>query len=58
MSIMQLQEEGLLNVEDKIDKYLKGLPSWASKISIKNLLQYTSGLPKVEWEKYLEQMKK
>lgn len=53
VSIMQLQEKGLLNVEDKIDTYLKDLPNWASKISIKNLLQYTSGLPKVEWEKYL-----
>lgn len=58
VSIMQLQEKGLLNIEDKIDKYLKDLPSWASKISIKNLLQYTSGLPKVEWEKYLEKNEK
>ncbi|WP_276166503.1 serine hydrolase domain-containing protein [Zobellia alginiliquefaciens] len=54
VSIMQLQEKGLLNVEHKINKYLKDLPSWASTISIKNLLQYTSGLPEVEWDKYFE----
>lgn len=52
VSIMQLQEKGLLDVEDKIDTYLTDLPSWASKISIKNVLQYTSGLPEVEWDKY------
>ncbi|WP_299103501.1 serine hydrolase [uncultured Winogradskyella sp.] len=54
VSIMQLQEKGLLNVEDKLDKYLIDLPIWASTISIKNLLQYTSGLPQVEWDKYFE----
>ena len=54
VSIMQLQEKGLLNVEDKINLYLKDLPSWASTISIKNLMQYTSGLPEVEWDTYFE----
>ncbi len=52
VSIMQLQEKGLLNTEDKIDIYLTDLPNWSSKITIKNLLQYTSGLPKVAWDKY------
>jgi CubicO group peptidase (beta-lactamase class C family) len=53
VAIMQLQEKELLNVNDKIDTYLKDLPGWASKVSIKNLLQYTSGLPKISWEKYI-----
>ncbi|MEO0901522.1 MAG: serine hydrolase domain-containing protein, partial [Bacteroidota bacterium] len=52
VSIMQLQEKGLLHTDDTIDMYLKDLPSWSSKITIKNLLQYTSGLPKVAWDKY------
>lgn len=47
--IMMLQEQGKLNVNDKISRYLPDLPSWAHDISIKNLLQYTSGLPDVEW---------
>lgn len=54
VSIMQLQEKGLLSTDDKIDRYLKDLPSWSSKITIKNLLQYTGGLPKVAWDKYFE----
>lgn len=54
VAIMQLQEKGLLNVEDNINLYLKDLPSWAATISIKNLLQYTSGLPQVEWGKYFK----
>ncbi|GAB1856800.1 serine hydrolase [Flavobacteriaceae bacterium MHTCC 0001] len=53
-SIMQLQEKGLLYIDDKIDIYLKDLPNWSSKITIKHLLQYTSGLPKVAWDKYFE----
>ena len=52
VAIMQLQEDGLLNVDDKIDNYIQGLPDWASEVSIRHLLQYTSGLPKLEWEKY------
>ncbi len=52
VSIMQLQEKGLLHIDDTIDIYLKDLPNWSSEITIKNLLQYTSGLPKVSWDKY------
>lgn len=54
VAIMQLQEKGILEVDDTIDKYLPSLPNWASEVTILNLLQYTSGLPKVEWEKYME----
>ncbi|MEM9364055.1 MAG: serine hydrolase domain-containing protein [Bacteroidota bacterium] len=52
VSIMQLQEKGVLHTDDTIDMYLKDLPSWSSKITIENLLQYTSGLPQVAWDKY------
>jgi len=57
VAIMQLQEKGLLSVDDKIDKYISGLPAWSSDVSIKNLLQYTSGLPKLAWENYGEEDK-
>jgi CubicO group peptidase (beta-lactamase class C family) len=49
VGIMILKEQGKLSLDDKIAKYLPGLPAWANKISIKNLLQYTSGLPDVKW---------
>ncbi len=50
IGIMMLKEKGLLNLDDKISKYQLGLPDWSNKISIKNLLQYTSGLPSIDWD--------
>lgn len=52
IAIMQLQEKGLLNVEDNISEHIPKLPEWSKTISIKNLFQYTSGLPKVNWGKH------
>ncbi|EHQ27688.1 serine hydrolase [Mucilaginibacter paludis] len=49
-AIMMLKEQGKLAVDDKISKYITGLPAWAQTISIKNLLQYTSGLPELKWK--------
>ena len=43
--IMLLSEKGKLKLDDKVSKYLPGLPEWANKIQIIHLLQYTSGLP-------------
>ncbi|MDJ1485371.1 serine hydrolase [Cytophagaceae bacterium YF14B1] len=45
VSIMILKERGKLTLEDKVSKYVTFLPSWADKIQIKHLIQYTSGLP-------------
>ncbi|MFD0763813.1 serine hydrolase domain-containing protein [Mucilaginibacter lutimaris] len=50
VSIMMLQEQGKLNIDDKINKYLNGMPGWANNISIKNLLQYSSGIPNLNWK--------
>jgi len=49
VAIMQLYEKKQLKLEDKASQYITDLPDWGAKISIKNLLQYTSGLPKVGW---------
>jgi CubicO group peptidase (beta-lactamase class C family) len=49
VAIMMLQEQGKLNINDKVAKYLTDLPEWSKSISIKNLLQYTSGLPDLKW---------
>jgi CubicO group peptidase (beta-lactamase class C family) len=43
MIIMQLKEENKLDFDDPIEKYLGQLPY--SKITIRNLLNHTSGLP-------------
>ncbi|MBB5636917.1 CubicO group peptidase (beta-lactamase class C family) [Pedobacter cryoconitis] len=50
VAIMILKEQGKLNLEDPVSKYLPELPLWASKIHILNLLQYTSGVPDVKWK--------
>lgn len=52
VAIMQLSEKGLINLEDNIDKYISELPSWSKDISIKNLLQYSAGLPDIQTKKY------
>lgn len=44
MAIMMLQEKGLLNVNDTIDKYIPDYPK-GNKIKIYNLLTHTSGIP-------------
>ncbi|PYF77064.1 serine hydrolase [Pedobacter nutrimenti] len=45
VALMLLKEEGKLNLEDKLSLYLPDLPAWAEKISIKNLIQWSSGIP-------------
>jgi CubicO group peptidase (beta-lactamase class C family) len=44
MAIVILKEEGKLNFDDKITKYLPELPNY-SNVSIRNLLNHTSGIP-------------
>ncbi|XVN43269.1 MAG: serine hydrolase domain-containing protein [Candidatus Rickettsia vulgarisii] len=51
-AILRLQDKGLLNVKDKISKYIdkeywrdEHVPDFAHKISIHNLLTHTSDLP-------------
>lgn len=50
VGIMMLKEQGKLNLDDAVSKFLPELPSWASKIKIIHLLQYTSGLPQIKWK--------
>lgn len=52
IAIMQLEEKGQLNLNDPIKKHLKKLPQWANDITVLHLLQYTSGLPKINWRKH------
>lgn len=49
VGIMMLKEQGKLKLDDTITKFLPELPSWANKIKIIHLLQYTSGLPQIKW---------
>lgn len=49
VALMILKERGLLSLDDKISKFELQLPEWSTKITIRNLLKYTSGLPKINW---------
>lgn len=51
VALMQLQEQGRLKTDDHVSRYMPELPQWAHKVTIKNLLQYTSGIPNVNWKK-------
>lgn len=50
VGIMMLKEQGKLNLTDKLSCFFPNFPAWAQKISVLNLLQYTSGLPEVQWK--------
>lgn len=52
VSIMQLEQKNQINLEDKISKYISGLPNWSEKVSVQNLLHYSSGLPTIGWDVY------
>src|SRR6478736_7695489 len=49
--IMMLHEEGLLNYDDLVEKYLHGLPY--NNITIRHLLTHTSGLP--DYQKVMDE---
>ncbi|MCB0464643.1 MAG: serine hydrolase [Aequorivita sp.] len=46
---MILKEKGLLTLDDHISKFELQLPDWSTKVTIRDLLKYTSGLPKINW---------
>jgi CubicO group peptidase (beta-lactamase class C family) len=49
VAIMQLVENGKLNLEDPISKYLNSLPKTWRNITIKQIATHTSGIPDI-WE--------
>jgi len=44
VAILQLEEKGILKVDDKLQKYISDYPR-GDEITIKNLLTHTSGIP-------------
>lgn len=47
VSVMLLQQKGLLNYDDKASKYIE-LPAYAQNVSIRQLLNHTSGIKDYE----------
>ena len=48
VAIMILVERGLLNLDAPISKYNLGLPKWSEKVTTRHLINYASGIPKIE----------
>lgn len=48
VSIMILVERGLLTLDDPISKFDLGLPKWSEKVTVRHLINYASGIPKIE----------
>lgn len=53
VAIMQLQEQNKLNINDHISNYIDSIPENWKRITIKQLMSHTSGLPDIEDDKGL-----
>lgn len=49
-AIMILKEKNKLSMGNRLSDFYPDLPNWARKISVQNLLQYTSGLPSQDYQ--------
>ena len=49
VAIMMLHEKGLIDIDAPVSKYISGLPAWSQKVKVKHLLNYTSGLPRLNF---------
>lgn len=43
-AIMRLVEQGKVELDDTLSEYLQGLPAWADRVTIHQLLNHTSGI--------------
>lgn len=57
--ILKMREEGKLDLEDPISKYVDGLPEAWREVKLRNLLNHTAGVPDIEeifgYESYRKQ---
>jgi len=44
-AILLLNERGMLSLDDNLAKYFPEYPEWAKMVKIRNLINYTSGIP-------------
>jgi len=53
LSILLLENDGKLSLDDKLTKFFPDLLEYGEKITIKNILQHTSGL--LDYENYIDE---
>lgn len=44
MCMMMLHEEGKISYDDTLSKFFDGLPKWGNSVTVRNLLNHTSGI--------------
>lgn len=49
VALMLLEHQGRVSFDDKVSDYLPFLPEWGRAITVFQLLNHTSGLPKIKW---------
>ncbi len=52
-AILLLEEEGKIDLDEDIKKYLTDLPNYEHIITVRHLLQHTSGVPSTDWLRIL-----
>jgi D-alanyl-D-alanine carboxypeptidase len=58
VAVLQLVEQGKLNLDDEIDRYLPDVPYAGHHITVRHLLNHTSGLPNpmpIRWAHLVEE---
>ena len=50
VAVMRLVEDGVLYLDDPVVDYMRDLPAWSEQVTLRHLLQYSSGLPEVDWD--------
>lgn len=48
VAIMMLVERHLVALDDTISKFNLGLPKWAERVTIRHLINYASGIPRID----------
>ena len=52
VAVMRLVEDGVLYLDDPLVDYMRDLPVWNEQVTLRHLLQYSSGLPEVDWDRW------
>ena len=52
VAVMRLVEDGVLYLDDPVADYIRDLPAWSEQVTLRHLLQYSSGLPEVDWDSW------
>lgn len=46
-ALLLLQQQGRLSIDDLLSEHLRGLPAWADRVTLAQLMHMTSGIPEV-----------